>query len=342
MEANAATTGSIRALLRAFDPGSELLNVARPGQGLANEVYFLRTTRSDLVLKVFDDEAGAWKPQKELAIHSLMRDLDIPSPAILLVDSSEHVVPYTYSLSERIAGEAYSRVLPSLSTDQNCRIYWQLGDCVGRLHSTAFRQFGDVFREDGELVVGPAHELGRDANGWSQGPFATWLEMHRRIVDHRVHLMQGTAFEDLIPRIEAYFRERGDVIDFEIVPRLLHMDLHPGNILIRDEQIAGILDVEESVVGHNEYDLMRTELANFRDRDPTFERAFMDAYTNHIPLDKGFLGRKLFYDVSRSLAWIRSLILHADRNAREQAIWYQEAARSHLLSLIAGHTTAAK
>ncbi len=104
-------------LLHAFEPASELLRVARPGQGFANDVYFLKTSRSDLVLKVFDDGAGLWKPHKEQAICSLMRELDIPSPHVLLVDSTKTIVPFIYSLSERIDGDAYSRVLPSLSVD---------------------------------------------------------------------------------------------------------------------------------------------------------------------------------------------------------------------------------
>jgi len=340
MEANAAPTRSIRALLHAFDSTAELLAVARPGQGLANEVYFLHTSRSDFVLKVFDDEVGSWKPQKELAIHSVMRDLEIPSPAILLVDASKRVVPFTYSLSDRIAGEAFSRVLPSLSVEATCRIYRQLGDCMGRLHAITFSQFGDVHREDGELVVGPAYELGRDANGHYPGPFATWLEMHREIVEHRLNLMQGTVFEDLVPQIEEYFRSSHEEIDFDIVPRLLHMDLHPGNILVKDDRIAGILDVEESIVGHNEYDLMRTELANFRGQDPAYERAFMDAYTDHVSIDEGYLGRKYFYDVSRMLAWIRSLLLNANDVTSDHANRYRQAARAHLLSLIADHPTA--
>ncbi len=327
MEANRVPIESIRKLLHAFDPGPTLLHVDRPGQGLANEVYFLSTSKSDLVLKVFDDEAGGWKPRKDLAITGLMRDLDIPAPTILLVDASKRVVPFGYSLSERIAGEAYSRVLPSLSVEDNSRIYRHLGDCVGRLHATTFERFGDVHLEDGDLVVGPAHELGRDANGHSPGPFATWQEMHRAIVEHRLHLMRGTAFEDLVPRIARYFDECGDVIDFDVMPRLLHMDLHPGNILVEGGQITAILDVEESIVGHNEYDLMRTELGNFRGQDPAYERAFMAAYTAHVPLDEGYLDRKRFYDLSRTLAWIRSLILHGDRHTGEQA------ARSHLVGL---------
>lgn len=66
------------------------------------------------------------------------------------------------------------------------------------------------------------------------------------------------------------------------------MDLHPGNVLLNDGQVSAILDVEEAIAGHNEYDLMRTELANFRGRSPAFACAFMLAYGAHVSLDERY------------------------------------------------------
>ena len=149
----------------------------------------------------------------------------------------------------------------------------------------------------------------------------------------RMHLMRGTEFEDLIPVVEAYFARHQHLIEYEVMPRLLHMDLHRSNVLVANGKVVGILDVEESVVGHNEYDLMRTELANFRGQSPAFARAFMDAYRAHVSLDEGYGTRKEFYDVSRTLAWIKSLILHGDNDANGLASQSHRAARAHLLSL---------
>ncbi len=33
------------------------------------------------------------------------------------------------------------------------------------------------------------------------------------------------------------------------------MDLHRGNVLVVNGRVTGVLDVEEAIVGHNEYDL---------------------------------------------------------------------------------------
>ena len=204
------TTPIFRAILKAFDPSQSLVHVTKPGQGIVNDVFFLCTSSTDLVLKVFDDDAGSWKPQKELAIFSLMQELNIPSPVVLAIDSSRNVAPFIYTLSERIDGHVYTDVFTSLSDEENVRIHGQLGDYLGVLHSNTFSHFGDVYRQAEDLVVGPAHELDRDATGTLRGPFARWPDMHNEIVNTRLRLMRGTEFEDLIPRVDAYFRERSE------------------------------------------------------------------------------------------------------------------------------------
>lgn len=325
------TISSIRAILQTFDRSLTLVDVTRPEQGIVNNVFFLGTLRTDFVLKTFDDDSGLWKPQKEAAMYSRMRALDIPAPVVLVVDASRTVAPFTYSLSARVEGRAWSDVHASLDDDQNTHHYGQLGFYLSRLHANTFAQFGDVHCRNGDLVVGSAYEPGE-----ARGPFTTWRLMHREIVNSRLRLIHGTAFEDLAPWIEDYFARTDGLIDFEVAPRLLHMDLHRGNILIENDRISGILDVEESIVGHNEYDLMRTELANFRGQPPGYERAFMDAYTQHIALDEGYLARKNFYDASRTLAWIRSLVLHGERYSKGQPAQSSHAARAHLMALMGG------
>ncbi len=329
MNSTRATPDSIRDLLHAFDATAKLRRVERPGEGLANEVYFVATSRSDLVLKVFDGETGSWKPHKEAAIQEAMRAVGVPAAETLLIDTSKQVVPFVYSLTERMAGDSLSNVLPISSVADTSRLYRQLGDYLGRLHSVTFDRFGDVSGQGGNLAVGPARDLECDANGRLPGPFPTWQAMHREIVATRLSLLRATDFADLVPRTKAFFRANESLLDIDAVPRLLHLDLHPGNILVRDGRIAGILDVEEAIAGHNEYDLMRTELGNFRGQDPAYERAFMGAYTAHVALDAGHPERKPFYDASRTLAWIQSLILDGDRHMGEQA------ARAHLERLIA-------
>jgi aminoglycoside phosphotransferase (APT) family kinase protein len=342
MDASIATS-LVRSILHTFDPALELLGAARPGHGLVSQVLFLETSQAELVLKLFDDDAAAWKPQKEAALFAAMRALGIPVPVVLAVDTSKGVAPFTWSLSERIDGDVFADVVDALVEDENSCIYRQLGDHLGTMHATTFPLFGDISGDAGDLVVGPAHDLDRDDLGRLQGPFGRWQDMHRVVVATRLNLMRDTEFGDLVPRVEAYFARNENLLGGDIPPRLLHMDLHPGNIMVRNGQIVGLLDVEEAIAGHNEYDLMRTALANFRGRPPAYERAFLDAYTQHVTLDEGYHERKHFYDVSRTLAWIRSLLLHGAAHSAEQSKQYRQAARTHLEALLdADHSRSRK
>ena len=79
---------------------------------------------------------------------------------------------------------------------------------------------------------------------------------------------------------------------------------------------------------------MRAELGNFRDRPPAYERAFLDAYVRHVALDAGYAERKRFYDASRTLAWIQSLLANDDGFSRHEAAASRQAARAHLARLI--------
>ena len=326
----------VRAILSEFDPACDLVSVDRPGEGAVNRVFFLGTTRGAFVLKVFDAPADDWKIRKDVALSDHLRGLGIPAPDICRADASRRVVPFAYSLSPRLPGQTWSSVLASLTAGENRRIYGRLGDYLGRIHATTFDRFGDVVATEGGLGVGPVHELGVGLDGRAPGPFATWRDLHGAFVDSRLRLMEGARFGDLVEPARAWFDRNEAVVDILVTPRLLHMDLHRGNVLILGGEISGILDFDESIVGHNEYDLMRTELAHFRGQDPAFAGAFMAAYQRHVALDEGHETRKRFYDASRTLVWIQSLLLSGDRCTDRRPGEPDLAARAHLLTLIGG------
>lgn len=326
--------GSVRAILADYDRESRLVRFPTPSSGIVNHVLFVTTTREELVLKVFTDGAAARKPQKESAVFAHMRSIGIPTPRVCAVDTSRRAVPFSYLLTERSPGGPFSAVAASLCRAEVARIFASLGDYLGTLHSATFDRFGDIAGSEVGLCVAGVHEWEGNEPGVSTGPFGTWGDMHAQTVGARLRCMEGTGFANLVPAVQEYFEARQWLIDYAIVPRLLHMDVHPGNVVISQGEVSAILDVEEAVAGHNEYDLMRTELACFRGQDPLFSRAFMQAYTAHVALDEGYVLRKDFYDMSRTLVWIRSLILYGDKYAKGSAAHAHEAARNHLRSLL--------
>ena len=313
----APDTEQIRAILAPL--GLTLRSVRRPKSGLTGSVFILTTVPGASVLKVSDDPASDWKLAKERIVYGLLRERGIPTPSVLVTDLSRNLVPFAYTLSEHLPGLTFSQAYAGMSVAERLGIYSQLGDLLGRMHSLTFGLFGDVTEEDGKVTVGAAREIACDSNEADSGPFTAWREMHRQVVSGRLSFLSRTEFHDLTAAIARWFSDHEGLLDYPVTPRLLHVDLHMSNILVSEGKVSGILDVEEAVIGHNEYDLMRTELAHFGDGYEEFQKAFFKGYAAHVTLDAGYEDRRPFYELSRSLVGLKCLVLYRERAATELA-----------------------
>ncbi len=298
--------------------GLTLRQFSKPQGGLSGSVFVLETDQGDFILKVSQDPSNDWKPIKERIIYRLLQRQGIPAPNVLAADRSRLLVPFTYTLSERLPGVTLASAYPCLHDAEKRGIYRQLGELLGRMHALTFDQFGDVAEREGEAAAGPAHELAEEAEDRQIGPFPTWREMHREIVRWRLAFLSRTEFHDLTKPIEAWFDHHENLLDYPITPRLLHMDLHRSNILVAGGKITGIIDGEEAVIGHNEYDLMRTELAHFGGGEDALREPFFEGYNAHITLDAGYERRRPFYEMSRWLVGLRCLVVFGSDDPAEE------------------------
>jgi Ser/Thr protein kinase RdoA (MazF antagonist) len=292
-----------------------LRGVTRPASGLTGGVFVLGTDGGDLILKVSPDPASDWKPAKERIVYGLLRARGVPAPGLLRADGSRDRAPFAYTLTARLPGITFSQAYADMDDARRLGVYRQLGDLLGRIHGLTFPGFGDVAELEGAVTVGPARELGVE----NAGPFPTWRAMHRRIVRARLAFLRGTEFRDLVEPVGYWFRHHDGLLDFPVTPRLLHMDLHMSNVLVDGGRVTGVVDVEEAVIGHNEYDLMRTELAHFGDGDGALRAAFFGGYAAHVAVDAGHEARRPFYELSRALVGLTCLARHGDRAAPDRA-----------------------
>lgn len=299
--------------------GLTLRGVRRPGSGLTGSVFILETAQGDLILKVSRDPASDWNLGKERIVYGLLRGQGIPAPQVLVTDLFRSITPFAYTLSECLPGVTFSQAYEGMSAAERLDVYRQLGDVQGRMHSLTFDRFGDVAEREGVVTVGAARELAGEASGADIGPFTTWREMHRQIVRGRLSFLSRTEFHDLVEPVARWFGDHEDLLDYPVMPRLLHMDLHMSNILVSGGKVSGILDIEEAIIGHNEYDLMRTELAHFDDGYEALREAFFNGYTAHVALDAGYEDRRPLYELSRWLVGLKCLIFYGSRVAPDLA-----------------------
>lgn len=307
--------GRVPDLVKSSIPDTNITKIEDVPHGVQNPVFIARVEQgSDLVVRIFNPVSGDWKPRKEEVVYRLLKDNGISVPTILKTDITKSLIPFNYVISNRLDGSVMSDIYDSLTQEEKVVLYKEFGQIVGRIHSITFDRFGDVEERDDKVVVGPAHEITDVSDTLNSGPFGIWKDMHDEIVKARLHYFKGSAFEDLITTIEKYFQENIHLIDYDVVARLLHMDLHRGNIFINRNHINGIIDVEGAMVGHNEYDLMRIELAHFQDKDgEMLRKAFLEGYTPVVPLDKGYEARRPLYKLSRTLVQANCLILLGEK-----------------------------
>lgn len=317
------TTDDIHNIINKYNNKLKVKKIISIEEGVANPVFIIETQKIDLVLRIINPVAGSWKVAKEKLVYELFIDHKIPCPIILKTDTSREIIPFDYVISKRLKGYALGKSFSDLPQPSKTKIIKELGKYLGIIHSIKFKKFGDIYEQKSKILVGPAHELKDVSKKIKSGPFTTWKEMHREIVKSRLFYFKGTEFEDLIAPINSYFKQNEYLLDYKITPRLLHLDLNKNNIFIEKNKITGILDVEESLIGHNEYDLMRTEL-HFRG-NLKLRNQFFKEYTKYVSLDKGYEERRAFYSLSRSLVGIRSLILwkskYTKKSYTEQKKW---------------------
>ena len=91
----------------------------------------------------------------------------------------------------------------------------------------------------------------RTESTWQQG-HAHYLDLLQTRADS---ISMPKAHETVIRRSLEWVRTRMDSLSTQLGPILLHNDFHPKNIIIRDGNIAGIIDWECSQFGEPDFEL---------------------------------------------------------------------------------------
>jgi aminoglycoside phosphotransferase (APT) family kinase protein len=291
----------ITRILNDFDRSLNILSITRPSDGYSNTVYFIRCSNNqyqiqELVLK-FIKPNDLTEISFYERIHQSMID-KFPVPKIIKYDLSSEC----FYLASKLPGIPLSHSFTTLTNEQQLELYRQFGNLVGQLHA----------------------KQTYDQCGYLEGnKFSTWTSMFKSIVEEQTKRFQGTFFEKLAQDIKQYLINHLKWIDQQIIPRLLHMDLHCGNILVENGKITGILDAEDAMIGHNEYELMRIEKGHFEENSPTdqiYREIFMFTYQQHVRLDDDYQKRRPFYSLSRELVGMECLLNYGERYTQNGSI----------------------
>lgn len=265
-------------------------------------------------LKIFFEEDCC---SKLIEIHNLIQG-QVP---ISMIIAHGKIKGHQYIIFSAVKGVPLNEA--NLDRSDLISFYEDFGHVLSHIHSITYEKFGEP-KGNG---IGSFSEIG-------QGPFLTWKEMHKKIIAARLAQIKGGFFEELREPIRKYFVEHAHLINYDITPRLLHVDLNQKNIFVEQARVSGIIDFDGCFVGHNEEELMRTECANFCD-DKELKEAFFRGYTQSISLDEGYEKRRVFYYLSRLLVHMGCLQLFGheyQKNLEEEV----EKVRHEVRKILAG------
>ncbi|MBD3164727.1 phosphotransferase [Candidatus Woesearchaeota archaeon] len=284
---------AIENIIKQHIPEQELAEVKPYDKGHINEMLEIRLkkSRKPLILRIYNEP---WKAKKESFVYRCIKSqLDIPVPEILASDDSGEIIPKAYMLMSKIDG---------MAIDKNYRkyrkkpIFRKAGEILARLHSVKFHHFGWLM--DNEIK--PAFRKWRD--------FA-WHDLLTKMYN----ISSLKEIRKMIPRIEEKIGEYSFLLDIKETPCLLHKDYHCPHILTKKSRIAGIIDVEWAIAGHNENDFIKMELWAFS-RMKNLRKPFFDGYRKYGHISREYEQRIKMYELWH---WISMVNISKETKNRE-------------------------
>jgi aminoglycoside phosphotransferase (APT) family kinase protein len=292
----------IKAVLDESGPDYETFTFERPTAGHQGEVFLVTLRYAgqeyEVVVKF---QAGDPGFALEPFLHEYVADrTDIPVPRILVFEEEPELDIDAYFVTERISGDNLAESIGELDETTRERVIEHAGRILGDMHARiGFEGFGRLALDDGRLIV--------DEFSWD------WQGFFHDMVEGYIDRFEGTPFEDLQDDAREYVADSVHVVDTSAVPRLVHDDFRPANLLFDlelDDPITAVLDWQDVLAALPEYHLAQTE---FLFIDPAFQdagtrerlrRKLYDGYRGYLAFEpeNGFADRRAVYYFS-TLPW---------------------------------------
>jgi aminoglycoside phosphotransferase (APT) family kinase protein len=297
------SAAAIEAVLEESGPDYETFSFEELTGGTRAAVYRVTLqyegTEYEAVVK-FAPETGSTFAVEPFLHEFIAERTEVPLPGILVFkeDPEQEVPPYF--VTERMHGTNLDERFERLDLDQRTRLIEEVGRILGNLHSTiAFEGYGRLALRDGRLFV-------RDLSSDWRAYFADLTRGH-------IDGLAGTPFDDLQETARERLEARISTVPRQEIPRLVHDDFRPGNLLFEPDEesaISAVLDWEQTLAGDPMYNLAQVEFL-FIDsvfRDPAeceqLRERLYDGYRSERDFDpdESYAGTKPLYQFS-TLLW---------------------------------------
>lgn len=227
------TREAIAALLERHNLGA-LETVTQLDGGTLNGMLLINNA---LVLRLNLRDPALPKLAKEALIYRRLKNVGVPCPDVLALDTQRDLLPYDALVLSRVEGEPGGKVWAAFDAETQEHLSEELGRLCGSIHSLIWPTYGQLFADS------PDH------------PQSSWWN---DILVHKVRrsFAQAQALNIFAPQIlDALITTLNDgsaVFDSPSRPTLTHSDRWLWNVLFRQEgtqwHVAAIIDWEWSLV----------------------------------------------------------------------------------------------
>jgi aminoglycoside phosphotransferase (APT) family kinase protein len=219
---------------------------------------------------------------REIASLNLLRDTFVKCAVIEgtgeLPDGTE------WMLSSFISGSVLDHLWPQMSRRQSLRLFEELGEELGKIHSAASFDFFGHWDEHGKSL----YQLQYYHTEFVRSSEYVFRQIYKQDLPDQV----------LLERAVSMIRKNYHLIQPVKESRLTHHDYDGRNILIEHSDagwfINGVLDFEQSYPGNREIDLAGI-YARYLMGSSQRERAFYKGYEKYLDIDPGFMNRLPYY-----------------------------------------------
>jgi Ser/Thr protein kinase RdoA (MazF antagonist) len=270
-----------------------VLKIDTVPDSFSSEVYKLTLVSGEAVyLKIpFNKD----KLVREYTMLELLKEV-IPVPKVLDIWEGD----------DSRAGALLLSAIPGLPCSRgiDSKLASQIGEIHARLHSVAMPAYG--VHNSGGFKPLPSN----DWRLYIKNNFVKWQSINKSILD--------TA---LFEKCLIHFGELFAALPESDGPRVVHMDFRPGNILVDDNKVMGIIDFESARGGASEIDF--TKISRYVwEVNPQSKHAYIKGYESIRPLPvlERILPFYNFYDAFSAVAWCEKRGIQQNRRFLEESI----------------------
>lgn len=277
-------------------PGSKIRDFERLS-GDAKETFLVKFEEGNKVIVNFLTKNNLEErfEVEDFIIQKVSQETDLPVAKVIASDLSREKVSYPYFVTTVLEGYNPTNRFKYLPTNYKKTILNQAVKYLGKLHrDVKLDEFGKLSYELSYETTGKELSLDR----------GSWPEVFMEIMERQFDEFQHDLYKELIPIAREKLHDNLDLIKGDFQPVLVHQDYGPRNILVKRDNITGIVDWERAISGHKEYDLFKAEKRfiddNFRSRKirESLRKEIFKGYRGVNSLEEGWRERRKFYRYS--------------------------------------------